>query len=214
MTTANVSRVAATRAMTTSTTSTRRVVKSKSIARTAVPTTTDARGRAHRRAGAIALGGFEDLPMSGLEGQALAFPHKDDFPSRAAVLSNIPDECFKKDTAKSLMYAAVSTAMTVGCGLIAAATLPLQAAWWPAWLAYAAVNGTIATGCWVIAHECGHNAFSDNRSHSRRGRVRVALGAPRAVLFLAALARRAPLTNEPLDGRRNARAVRQGRIEG
>ena len=152
MTTANVSRVAATRAMTTSTTSTRRVMASKYIARTATTTTTDARGRAHRRAGAIALGGFEDLPRSGLEGQALTFPHKKDFPSRAAVLSNIPDECFKKDTAKSLMYAAVSTAMTVGCGLIAAATLPLQAAWWPAWLAYAAVNGTIATGCWVIAH--------------------------------------------------------------
>ena len=55
MTTANVSRVAATRAMTTSTTSTRRVMASKYIARTATTTTTDARGRAHRRAGAIAL---------------------------------------------------------------------------------------------------------------------------------------------------------------
>jgi len=30
-------------------------------------------------------------------------------------------------------------------------------------LAYAAVAGTVATGCWVVAHECGHNAFSDNR---------------------------------------------------
>lgn len=24
------------------------------------------------------------------------------------------------------------------------------------------VTGTVATGCWVIGHECGHNAFSDN----------------------------------------------------
>jgi fatty acid desaturase len=37
-------------------------------------------------------------------------------------------------------------------------------AFWPAWFAYAAVTGTIATGCWVVAHECGHNAFSDNRN--------------------------------------------------
>ena len=112
---------------------------------------------------AIAIGGFDDLPRSGLEGKALTFPHKDDFPTRAAVLSKIPEECFKKDTVKSLMYAAISTAMTVGCGLLAYAFIPLQLAWWPAWVAYAFVNGTIATGCWVIAHECGHNAFSDNR---------------------------------------------------
>ena len=118
--------------------------------------------------GAIALDGgaagmFDDIEASGMNRKALAFPHKEDFPSRSAVLGSIPEDCFKKDTAKSLAYAAISTAMTVGCGLLAAAFIPLQAAWWPAWLAYAAVNGTIATGCWVIAHECGHNAFSDNR---------------------------------------------------
>jgi len=118
--------------------------------------------------GAIALDGgaagmFDDIEASGMNRKALAFPHKEDFPSRSAVLGSIPEDCFKKDTAKSLTYAAISTAMTVGCGLLAAAFIPLQAAWWPAWLAYAAVNGTIATGCWVIAHECGHNAFSDNR---------------------------------------------------
>ena len=31
------------------------------------------------------------------------------------------------------------------------------------WLAYAAVSGTVWTGMWVIAHECGHGAFSNNR---------------------------------------------------
>ena len=54
--------------------------------------------------------------------------------------------------------------MTLGTAALAAAFLPLQASWWPAWVAYALVNGTIATGCWVVAHECGHNAFSDNRT--------------------------------------------------
>lgn len=33
----------------------------------------------------------------------------------------------------------------------------------PAWIAYAVACGTAATGAWVVAHECGHGAFSDNR---------------------------------------------------
>merc|ERR1719379_1593479 len=33
----------------------------------------------------------------------------------------------------------------------------------PLWLAYGAVAGTVWTGMWVVAHECGHGAFSDNR---------------------------------------------------
>jgi omega-6 fatty acid desaturase (delta-12 desaturase) len=28
---------------------------------------------------------------------------------------------------------------------------------------YAIVTGTVATGVWVVAHECGHGAFSDNK---------------------------------------------------
>ena len=81
----------------------------------------------------------------------------------AEVLSKIPKHCFVKDTAKSLMYAAISTALTVGCGVLAYLYLPLKLAFLPAWIAYAFVAGTCATGCWVVAHECGHGAFSDNK---------------------------------------------------
>ena len=97
-----------------------------------------------------------------MDGKALRFPDK--LPTKAEVLSVIPEHCFKRDTAKSLAYAAVSLALTLGCGLAAYAFIPLQAAWAPAWIAYALVNGTIATGCWVAAHECGHGAFSNNRA--------------------------------------------------
>ncbi len=107
---------------------------------------------------------YDDLPPSGLHGKALEFPPKDDFPTRASVLASIPDECFQKETLKSLFYAALSTSMTVGCGILAYLYIPLKLTFWPAWLAYALVTGTVATGCWVIAHECGHNAFSDNRA--------------------------------------------------
>ena len=66
--------------------------------------------------------GNDDLPQqkyfSGMEGKALNADQKQ-FPSMAEVLSKIPKHCFVKDTAKSLMYAAVSTALTVGCGVLA-----------------------------------------------------------------------------------------------
>ena len=102
------------------------------------------------RAAAVA---YDDLVPSGLNGKAMEFPPKAEFPTRAEVLGSIPEECFVKDTAKSLMYAAISTAMTVGCGVLAYLYIPMQLAFWPVWLAYAAVTGTVATGCWVIAHE-------------------------------------------------------------
>lgn len=38
-----------------------------------------------------------------------------------------------------------------------------QLAMLPAWIAYAVACGTAATGAWVVAHECGHGAFSNNR---------------------------------------------------
>merc|ERR1719253_543429 len=98
------------------------------------------------------------LPLSGLQGKAIVFPPKDEFPSRSEVLSNIPDECLKKDTMKSLAYTVLSTVLTAFCGALAFAFIPLKLSWLPVWLSYAAVTGTIATGCWVIAHECGHNA--------------------------------------------------------
>lgn len=100
---------------------------------------------------------------SGMDGKALNASEKT-FPSMQEVLRAIPSHCFERDTAKSLAYAAVSTAITVGCGLAAYAFLPLTAAAWPLWVAYAFVTGTAATGCWVAAHECGHGAFSDNKT--------------------------------------------------
>ena len=83
-----------------------------------------------------------------------------------------------KDTAKSMMYAAISTALTLGCGYAAYMCLPMTAAFAPAWIAYGIINGTIATGCWVVAHECGHMAFSDNKVRLPTASHRVASSAP------------------------------------
>lgn len=77
-------------------------------------------------------------------------------PSTKEILAAIPKRCFEKSTARSLSYAAVSVALTVGVALLARGLIPLEAWALPIWIAYAFIEGTIATGCWVIAHECGH----------------------------------------------------------
>lgn len=77
----------------------------------------------------------------------------------------MPEGTWVRDDKLSLMYAGISTVLSLGVLALAAAFLPL-AATAPALLAWAAywyVAGTIWTGAWVIAHECGHNAFSDNK---------------------------------------------------
>ena len=56
--------------------------------------------------------------------------------------------------------------MSVGLSslaVIVGTKLPLSAATIPLWLLYGVITGTIAMGCWVIAHECGHHAFHPNR---------------------------------------------------
>jgi omega-6 fatty acid desaturase (delta-12 desaturase) len=50
------------------------------------------------------------------------------------------------------------TLLTYGLGT----QIPLTAMAAPLWLLYAVVAGTVAGGCWVIAHECGHRAFHPN----------------------------------------------------
>ncbi len=47
--------------------------------------------------------------------------------------------------------------------IFAGLAIPLSKAMVPIWIVYAFISGTTAMGFWVIAHECGHGAFSDNR---------------------------------------------------
>lgn len=78
----------------------------------------------------------------------------------AEVKSTIPAHCFERKLSRSLPYALFSVALTIALGVLAALFIPLTWQWIPAWLAYAYVNGTVAVGVWVIAHECGHRAFA------------------------------------------------------
>lgn len=60
------------------------------------------------------------------------------------------------------MYVIYSVSSVLTCAYFAHKIIPLE--YWaiPLWIAYAVINGTIATGVWVLGHECGHHAFSDN----------------------------------------------------
>lgn len=105
---------------------------------------------------------IKGLPvLSGLQGKAMLV-EKSDIPTKSQVRKAVPAHCFQRNTAKSMLYAGISVAQSAAClglGLL----LPMKMATLPLWLAYAAVTGTVWTGMWVVAHECGHGAFSDNR---------------------------------------------------
>ena len=84
------------------------------------------------------------------------------YPSKAELLNALPAELAKFNPVKTWG----SLAMSVGLSLLAVGIgtrIPLTAAASPLWLLYGAVTGTIAMGCWVLAHECGHHAFHPNR---------------------------------------------------
>ena len=92
-----------------------------------------------------------------------------DWPSRAELLSCLPPELQRFDSVKAWG----SLAMSLGLSLLAyglGTRLPLAISAAPLWVLYAVVTGTVAGGCWVIAHECGHHAFHPNR------RVEAAVG--------------------------------------
>ena len=104
---------------------------------------------------------MNNINFSGLKGQALEIK-MGDIPSMKEFQSVIPDHCFKPQTITSLAYllqSIIIQAIVIAIGL----TIPFTQRMIPIWILYAFLSGTTAMGFWVIAHECGHGAFSKNR---------------------------------------------------
>ena len=83
------------------------------------------------------------------------------YPSKAELLACLPTELTKINPVKAWGSLAMSlgiSALAYGVGTL----IPLQLSAAPLWLLYAVITGTVAGGCWVIAHECGHRAFHPN----------------------------------------------------
>ncbi len=89
-------------------------------------------------------------------------PQPTAYPSKAELLACLPPELLTINPVKAWG----SLAMSLGLSLLAfgqGTQIPLRLSAAPLWLLYAVVTGTVAAGCWVIAHECGHHAFHPNR---------------------------------------------------
>ncbi len=91
-------------------------------------------------------------------------------PDRRELMTVIPAHCFETNERVAFRRLASLLMMTIGLGVAAYLAIPKAWAFAPFWIVYAAVNGTIANGLWVLAHECGHHAFS------RRKRLETAVG--------------------------------------
>ncbi|KAI4383672.1 hypothetical protein MLD38_009481 [Melastoma candidum] len=75
----------------------------------------------------------------------------------------IPPHCFNRSLLRSFSYVFVDLLVAFALFHIATSYFhflpgPLE---WVAWAGYWACQGCVLTGVWVIAHECGHHAFSD-----------------------------------------------------
>ena len=105
---------------------------------------------------------MSNIKFSGLKGQALVIEDKD-IPSIKEFQDVIPDHYFKCNTKTSLRYllqSALIQSLVVAIGL----SIPFTPKMIPIWIIYALISGTTAMGFWVIAHECGHGAFSKNKT--------------------------------------------------
>ncbi|MBO8230691.1 fatty acid desaturase [Prochlorococcus marinus str. MU1404] len=105
---------------------------------------------------------MSNIKLSGLKGQALVIENKD-IPSLKEFQDVIPNHYLNCDTISSLRYLLQSTLiqlLVVAIGL----SIPLTPRMIPIWIVYSLLSGTTAMGFWVIAHECGHGAFSKNKT--------------------------------------------------
>ena len=105
---------------------------------------------------------MSNIKFSGLKGQALAIEISD-IPSMKEFKSVIPDHCFNSQTITSLGYL-LQSAIIQGVVIAIGLAIPFTQRMIPIWILYAFLSGTTAMGFWVIAHECGHGAFSKNKT--------------------------------------------------
>lgn len=75
----------------------------------------------------------------------------------------IPPHCFQRSVLRSFSYVIYDFAIAFALYYVATNYINLlpKPLSYLAWPIYGFVQGCVLTGVWVIAHECGHHAFSD-----------------------------------------------------
>ncbi|OLL23081.1 Delta(12) fatty acid desaturase [Neolecta irregularis DAH-3] len=76
----------------------------------------------------------------------------------------IPKHCFQRSTFRGLSYVLRDFVLIATAGYCATYihTLSFFTLQCLAWFAYASLQGAFMTGIWILAHECGHGAFSES----------------------------------------------------
>lgn len=102
-------------------------------------------------------------------------PNAPKLPTKGEIKASIPAHCFERSYIWSMMYLirdfivaagfVYATSQVLSTDLPSPTADPLGLAVFVAgWTFYAFWMGTIMTGPWVVAHECGHGAFSPNQT--------------------------------------------------
>lgn len=87
------------------------------------------------------------------------------------ILSAIPKKCYERSLVRSLGYVARDILMMVTIGYVGMTVIPKveianhETASWAVrgalWMVQSYLIGLFGFGLWILAHECGHGAFSD-----------------------------------------------------
>ena len=95
-------------------------------------------------------------------------------PTKSQIRAVIPPHCFERSYVWSMLYLCRDFAMAAGFAYAASHVVSTDLPsltdglavflWVASWGLYAFWMGTILTGPWVLAHECGHGAFSPNQT--------------------------------------------------
>ena len=91
----------------------------------------------------------EGVMLSGLNGKALEGGKY--WPTKKEVFDAIPEHLLKRDTGKSMLYAASSLAITAAC-FAAGTAIPAEVIWAAAWIVYAAVTGVTLSDDSAVRH--------------------------------------------------------------
>ena len=80
----------------------------------------------------------------------------------------IPAHCFERSGARGLAYVArdllyLSTVFYIYYNYVTPEHIPSKSIRAGLWALYTVLQGLFATGIWVLAHECGHQAFSPSK---------------------------------------------------
>jgi omega-6 fatty acid desaturase (delta-12 desaturase) len=101
-------------------------------------------------------------------------PKAPELPTKGQIKAVIPKHCFERSYIWGMAYLIrdfiIAAAFVYGTSQVLSTDLPslgdplAVATWVAGWSFYAFWMGTIMTGPWVIAHECGHGAFSPSQT--------------------------------------------------